>query len=295
MRPKILFSVLTGIVLLAACKQKTNYEADKSRSSAADTIGMADTTATKLVKTADINFKVKNVQQTGENISALTAGYNGMVMHHREGSVIERSQDIHISDDSVMRVSSISATAEMTVKIPSEKLDEFMNKVAHMGLYVNNRQMDIADKSLDYLANRLKLKNRQELVNQQKAGKVIIKDPSAVLNLKDDLVDEQIGNKSIDDKVKNSVVSLSFYQSNVIAKEVIANDDPSAYNLPFFKRLGLALANGWSIFMELILALANLWVFIAAGGLVWYLIIILYKPKKGIVTLPPPPFPPVVK
>ncbi len=50
---------------------------------------------------------------------------------------------------------------------------------------------------------------------------------------------------------------------------MVANDDPSSYQLPFFKRLGMAIVNGWLMFTELILGLANLWVFILAGIGVW--------------------------
>jgi len=232
----------------------------------------------KLVKTAAISFKVKNVQQTAEHITALTTSINGMVMHHQMGSAAERSQDVRISNDSVMRVTSFNTTADMTVKIPSEKLEAFMDEVGHMGIYVNDRNMDITDKSLDYLSSQLKLKSRMELVNQQKQGKVIIKNPEHVLNLKDDMIDQQIGNRQIDDAVKNSIVTLSFFQSNTINKEVIANDDPSAYNLPFFKRLGIALENGWALFVDMIIGMANIWVFILAGFGIW-MIIRFYKKK----------------
>ena len=138
--------------------------------------------------------------------------------------------------------------------------------------------MDITDKSLEYLSAQLKLKSRNELISQQKKGRIVIKDPAKVLNLKDDMIDQQINNREIDAAVKFSVVSLSFYESNTINKEVIANDDPSAYNLPFFKRLAMALENGWVLFVDLIVGITNLWVFIVAGiGVL--LIIRKYKGK----------------
>ncbi|MEO6851144.1 MAG: hypothetical protein ABI203_07525, partial [Mucilaginibacter sp.] len=61
----------------------------------------------------------------------------------------------------------------------------------------------------------------------------------------------------------------NFYQSDTILKETIANDDPSAYNIPIFQRLGLALANGWAIFMDMVVGLLNLWVFVLAGIALW--------------------------
>jgi hypothetical protein len=224
---------------------------------------------TRLVKTAEINFKVKNVQQTSENVAALTKFYEGMVMHHRIQSSAGQSRDVHISNDSTMRIAAFNTSAEMVVKVPSDKLEDFITKVSHMGIYVNISTMDIEDRTLDYLSARLKLQDRQELVSQQKQGKIRIKNPVDVLTLKDDMVDAQIGNLKTDEAVKLSTVNLNFYQSDTILKETIANDDPSVYNIPMFQRIGLAFASGWSIFMDLLVGLINLWVFILVGIAAW--------------------------
>ncbi len=270
MKNRSLVMMLTGIVLLGACKNKSSYESADAADSARMEDKIADTTLTaKLVKTADIRFKVKNVQQTGENISALATKYNGMVMHHNMTSTDEQTHDVRLSDDSIMRISAFNTSADMTVKIPTEKLDEFLTTVSHMGIHVNESKMDIEDKSLDYLAEKLKLKNRQEFIAQQKQGKIIVKDPNKVMDLKDDMVDEQIGNKRIDDEVKYSVISMSFYQSNTISKEIIVNDDTSTYNLPFFRQLGMAIQNGWFIFSEVIIGLVNVWAFVLCGIAIW--------------------------
>ena len=278
MKTKFLIPLLAGVGLFCACKGHSSggYEVvNNGTGSAAADSTKADSVAfskAKLVKTAVIRFKVKNVQQTAEHITSLATSINGMVMHHQMGSTAERSDNVRISDDSVMRVTSFNTTAEMTLKIPSVKLEEFLNQVGRMGIYVNDRSMDITDKSLDYLSAQLKLKSRTELIDQQKKGKIIIKKPEDVLNLKDDMIDQQIGNRQIDDAVKNSIVTLSFYQSNTINKEVIANDDPSAYKLPFFKRLGMAVESGWGLFVDVIIGLANVWVFLLAGIGVWMII-----------------------
>jgi len=130
---------LAGLAFLCACKGKSGSYEVVNNSSSADSVSSKDTVSTpKLVKTAGIHFKVKNVQQTAEYITALTTSINGMVIHHQMGSTAERSEDIRISNDSVMRVTAFNTTAEMTVKVPSSKLDEFLNQVGHMGIYVND-------------------------------------------------------------------------------------------------------------------------------------------------------------
>lgn len=276
MKTRFILVLLAGVALLAACKGRGGSEefTSSADTSMVVTRAISDTVAAiKLIKTADMRIKVKNVQQTCEDVSSLTNGYNGLVMRNRVNSYPVRSSDIRKNSDSIVRVTAISTVGEITVKIPTEKLEEFMNKVEKMGLYVNSRQMDITDKTLDYLSARMKLRNRAELISQQKAGKVVIKNPANVLQLKDDMVDQQIGNREIDDAVQNSVVSLGFYQSNIIYKETIADDDPSNYQLPFFSRLGNALSNGWLLFQNVLIGIGYLWVFVLlafAGVYIWY-------------------------
>jgi hypothetical protein len=199
-------------------------------------------------------------------------------MHHQMNSTIERSNDVQLSNDSVMRVTSLNTSVDITINVPSEKLEDFMNQVARMGLCVNMRKMDIEDHTLDYLSNRLKLNSREQLISQQKAGKVIIKNPANVMLLKDDMIDQQIDNNRINIAAKYSTVSLNLYQSNTISKEIIANDNPSSYHLPFFSAMLQALNNGWFIFKELLLGLTNL------CGLVVWLVIRKYKRKNVLVS-----------
>lgn len=276
MKTRMLLLFIAATALLAACKGKSSsgYEFinnKKSSSAAADSVAAIDTSkiTPKLIKTAEINFKVKNVQQVSENIATLTKQYGGMVIRHKIQSSAGQSRDVHISNDSIMRIAAFNTTADMTIKIPSDKLEDYMTKISHMAIYVNISLMNIEDRSLDYLSARLKLKDRQELVNQQKQGKIKIKTPADVLLLKDDMVDAQIDNLKTDEAVKYSVISLNFYQSDTILKENIANDDPSAYNIPMFQRLGLAFANGWFIFIDILVGLVNLWAFIVAGLAIW--------------------------
>lgn len=284
MKNKIANLLLAGVMLLAACKGSNRYESDNSTADSVSISTAENAGATpKIVKTAEIGFKVKNVQQSSDQIVSLTNTYKGSIVHRQLTSTVNNSNTVRLSEDSVMKVSAINTNCEMTAKIPSEKLDEYMNKVSAMGVYVSLRRMDMEDKTLDYLQSQLKVKGRREFLSQHQKGKVAIKNPADVLNLKDDLIDEQINNRRIDDEVKYSIVNLNFYQSNTILKEVVANDDPSAYNIPFFERLGLAFSQGWHIFKEFVLALANLWVFIIAGAIIWIAVRNIRKKRAPVL------------
>jgi len=283
MKTKFLIPLFAVLGLLCACKGKnSSYTADSTRETGLEKSKVvADTSQNgpKLVKTADIRFRVKNAQETADHIAALAENYKGMVVHHLMGSSAEHSQDIKISNDSTMRVTSFNTTVDMTVKIPPAKMEDFMNQVAHLGVYVNSLRMDVDDKTLDYLSTQMKLKNQKDLVAQQKYRKTDAKSADDLLAFKNNMVDQQIGNRKIEDSVKNSTVTLSFYQNNVIDRELIANDDFPSYQPSVFKRLWLALENGWELCADVFIALTNLWALILVGLLAW-LIYRIYKTKK---------------
>jgi len=273
MKKRILIPLLAGLALFCACKGRGKVESadtissanHKSLNSPADTVRIQP----KLVKTADMRFQVKSVQQATEQITALTANNNGTVVHHLMTSTAVDNVDNRKSDDSIMRVTVINSTAEMMIRIPPANMENFMNQVARLGIYVKTRKMDVSDKTLDYISTRLKLKNQNDLVSQQKNETVNKKDPDNLLAFKNNMVDQQINNRRTDDSVKNSTVVLSFYESNIINKKIIANNNLSAYTLSSYKRLGLSFENGWNVFIDVTVCIANFWVLIPLGIGVW--------------------------
>lgn len=279
MKAKILIP-LAGLALFCSCG-RGRYE-PVNNSSSADTIAAATDTAAvrKLIKTAAMDFKVRNVRLTTDSIEKLTTAWGGMTMHQQISSTPVSSHDFKLGSDSILRVTAYNTHAEMTVKIPVTKLPAFLSKVAALSIYVRSQSLDISDESLQYLSAQLKLKSRAEIIRQQKAGKIIIKNPADVLNLKDDMVDQQINNRAIDDDVKNSVVSLIFSQNNTIGKEVVANDEPENYAMPFFKRLGNAFADGVGLFQSLVILIADCWLVILVVIAGW---IAMRRLKKKIV------------
>ena len=279
MKIKILTPLLAGLALLCACKGKGGSAADstsvvrhqtyKEKAAAADTVQMS-----KLVKTADLQFKVKNVRQTSEHVASLTTSLNGSVIHHLISSKIEKEETIHVSNDSLMRVTLVGTEAEMTVKVPPARMEEFVIGVSKMGIYVDSLKMNVNDRSLAYLSTRLKLKNKEELIKESSA-----KSPEAVLNLKNEAVDKQIANLATVDSAKSSIISLRFYENNTITRELIANDDFSAYTPSFSKRLSMAMSGGWDAFEQLVLGLAYIWVLIPVAVVCWW-VHKHYKTKK---------------
>lgn len=99
--------------------------------------------------------------------------------------------------------------------------------------------------------------------------KPTVKSADALLALKDDKTDRQISNMRTDEAVKYSTVNLSFSQSAGINKQIVANPDLSAYNSSMGSRLWLSAINGWELFADIVIGIANLWVFMIIGLIGW--------------------------
>ncbi|MGO4875895.1 DUF4349 domain-containing protein [Pedobacter psychrotolerans] len=253
-----------------ANKNDQNVEAKES-------IMAVDSVATvaepKIIKTADMRFRVKNVQNIKEQLSQTIKAQGGTVAEFSIESIIQETQKVKQSVDSLKEITSYRTEGYLVANVPAEKLDDFTNTVAKMAVFVDNQSLKLDDQSLAYLGNRMKAGNRIEAANQM--NKVAGRKSTSVetsLNIKDDYVDKKLQNLSIDNRVRYSTITLQFYQDNTIKTTVVANDDIYDYKPAFGNRLWMGIINGWTIFKELIIGLANIWALILTGVAIFFLI-----------------------
>lgn len=227
----------------------------------------------KLVKTASINFKVKNVEQSIRSVSALAQKYDGMLTYQNMDAAEERRAELRLSADSLLVVSTTTPRAEITARIPSQNLEAFLFGVSDLGYYTGNSRLQVDDRSLAYLENVLKQKSRTETLAQLSVKKKKAVALTETIAVKDEAIEQQMANRTIDADVAYSTVSLALFQNPVIRKEVVADTYIDNYRLPFWQRLSNAVAYGWEAFLSFVIALAHLWMFLLVG----IAVLILYR------------------
>lgn len=266
------------------------YGCSNDRSSSTDAAGSTQELAAedslmseKIIKTADMKFRVKDVQKTKENLGEAIKGEGGTLANFSIQSQVQQSEKVSYSADSLLELTSYRTEGSITANIPTDKLDDFTNKVAKMAMFVDQQSLSMDDQSITYLANKLKNQNRTAAVQQldKNADKKSNSVKTAV-DLKDRAIDNKINNMLIDSKVNYSTITLNFYQDNTVQKLVVGNDRLQDYRPTFFKRLWLNVQNGWVIFMEVILAIANLWMLI----LILVIGYLAYKHFRKVKTTP---------
>ncbi|QXU40726.1 DUF4349 domain-containing protein [Pedobacter sp. D749] len=245
----------------------------------------ADSTAAeKIIKTADMRFRVKDVQNTKEQLSKTIRSEGGTVAEFSIESTIQETDKVKQSTDSLKEITSYRTQGYLVAKVPSEKLDEFTNTIARMAVFVDHQSMKMDDQSIVYLANKLKAQNRVDAI--EKINKVASKKSANVessLYIKDDYVDKKIENMQIDSRVKFSTITLNFYQDNTVKTMIVANDNLYDYRPAFVNRLWLGIVNGWTIFKEIIIAISNLWMLILVGFAVFFTIKYFIRRNKLIM------------
>ncbi|SDG23466.1 protein of unknown function [Pedobacter terrae] len=260
--------IAIAIVLTIFGCQKSNEKYASAETVVANEFKVpTDSTAVeKIIKTADMRFRVKNVQNAKEQLSRTIKAEGGTVAEFSIESTIQETDKVKQSTDSLKEITAYRTEGYLVAKVPSEKLDEFTNTIAKMAVFVDHQSMKLDDQSIAYLANKLKAQNRVDAI--EKINKVASKKSANVessLYIKDDYVDKKIENMQIDSRVKFSTIKLNFYQDNTVKTMIVANDNLYDYRPAFANRLWLGIVNGWTIFKEIIIAISNLWMLILVG------------------------------
>jgi hypothetical protein len=281
MKKYLIYCVFT-IAVFGCNKEKSDESATADVTEA--NLESPDTSLTeKIIKTADMRFRVKDVQQTKERLSSAIKAEGGTVAEFSIQSNVQKTEKVRYSADSLLELTAYRTDGYITAKVPSDKLDEFTNKIAGMAVFIDQQSMKLDDQSIAYLANQLKNRNRVEAVAQlNKHASKKSNNVETSLSLKDDYVDKKIENLIIDNKVKFSNITLNFYQDNTVKRIVVENDNLSDYRPGFFKRLLLSIDSGWTIFKEFLLILTNLWVLFVLGILAYW-IFKYYGRKKAAI------------
>lgn len=273
---------LALMATLWACKNQKNGEIAPTSE-----IESVTDSAAKIIKTADMRFRVKNVQQTKEELSKRIKEKGGSIVEFSIQSNLIETAKIKQSTDSLKEITAYQTEGYLVAKVPADMLDEFTNTAAKMAIFVNNSHMKMDDQSIAYLNNKLKVENRVEAV--QHLNKVATKkspNVESALMIKDDVVDRKIENLVINERVKYSTITLNFYQDNTVKTMVVANDQVSDFKPNFGSRLWLNLINGWSLFKEIILAMANLWMLFVLGIGVFFALRYYAKKSKKVAVRP---------
>lgn len=253
-----------------------NYSPETYISSSAAVENPNDTTR-KMIRTAEIKFKVKDVIKATYDIENTVVKNDGFVENTKLKSEIKYTQETCLKEDSILVTTYYSVLNTLVLRVPNVKLDTTLREIAQLIDFMDYRIIDAKDVTLDLLSKKLE-KIRLELYNSRLSNAIDSKGKRLddVTDAENNLLHKQaqadeakLANLQILDKIKYSTITLSLYQNQSIKYEVIAKAKTiKTYSTPFGTRFIDAWKFGWTIIVEFFLFLINIWSIILIAVLV---------------------------
>ena len=257
--------------------EESNHSPESYISSSAALENPSDTTR-RMIRTANIKFKVKDVIQATYSIENIVVKHNGFVENTNLTSQINRTKETPIKEDSTLLTTYYTVLNSLILRVPNTQLDATLKEIAQFVEFMDYRVINARDVTLDLLSKRLE-QNRlarydsrmtNAIDNQGKRLNDVSSAEDNLLRRQVQADEAKLANLQTLDKIKFSTITLSLYQNQSIKYEVIAKEKTiKPYSTPFGTRFIDALKFGWTIIVEFFLFLVNIWSIILIGALVF--------------------------
>lgn len=240
-------------------------------------------TLRKFIRTADLNFKVKNVYNATHKIEDLTKSFGGFVTESALSNDIRSANTKEISNDSSVVISEYTITSNLTLRVPQNNLDTFLRSLTPLVEFINKRIVTANDIHIDILKTQLEQLRNQNFADETSQIKTKSTNTRlAALRAQADADAAKIDRLIMFDQIEYSTVNISIYQDSQIRYDMIANQDTKRFEPSFGYRLMESLKIGFVIIEELFLFAIKLWGLVVFGFGIFFLVMFIYrKTKKG--------------
>ena len=208
----------------------------------------------KIIKTGNISFKSKNLNDTKQKIDILVKKVNGYYS----------SESFNKSD--------YRNDYNLDIRIPSDNFDNFIKGLNSLEGNITSQNFSANDVTSEYLDFDMRLSNKTAYLEKYKYILKQARTFSEILEVEDKIrvIEEEIESvkgrlKYLSDQVSLSTLNLNIYQEF---------DSPEKPANSFFERLWSSFVKGWKALAEFVLLLIVLWPFFIIGIVVFF---IFYK------------------
>jgi hypothetical protein len=208
----------------------------------------------KIIWRGNLELQVKDVDKTTTAINEIATKYGAFVA----GMDLTRT-NYNISN-------------QITVRVNSASFFDLIDEIKEKAMYVRKVSIssnDVTEEYLDIesrLQTKKKVRDRYIDLLQNRTGKVsdIIEAEEAIRKITEEIEAQEGRLRYLNDRIKLSTVNLLIFQ------KVEYQAEPTVFKKSFLDKAQDALSNGWSIFVNLVLALLNIWpLIVLAFVVVW--------------------------
>lgn len=276
---------LSAVLLLGiySCKKgeaTSSYEATPdSAAITSDSVSSAASMQVKdkqFIKTADVNMEVKDVYNTTISIEKSAQDLGGFVTKSNLQSNVVSEDTYNTSDNEAMLIKKYKTENTIQVRVPTDKLGEFLTFVNTNKLFLNSRSINAEDVTAHIKYSELEAKRNQK--TSENIDKIKVNKDKVALD--DENMSEgnlqKLSTMNVADNLKYSTVDIYIKEPKLrIAEIAITNtnsiDSKYRYNFMYDAKDGFVY--GFYLIQRIIIALINIWpIVLIAGGLIYFFI-----------------------
>lgn len=222
----------------------------------------------EFVRTADMQFKVKDVKTATFDIERIVSDNKGYVVSSILESTVNYKNSIRTSKDSMTDIINYSVHNDIIIRVPNQELDKTLSEVATHIDYLDFRKLKADDVTKQYVSSKLtenRFNHHKERVEQQidTKGKKLNQTVEAENGLleKQTWADEsKLNTMELKHDIAFSTITIAIYQKETTKKEAYAYSFSSEpYQPGFGTKFIESVSDGASIFAEILLFFVKLW------------------------------------
>ena len=279
---KIVFS-LVFLVIIASCAKKIeaegtyedldlkSLESEAVADSTTAPISMAasqEVEGKKFVRKADVNMEVSDVYQATIYIENTLKEMGGFVTLSNYRSEVLEEKVFPQSDEKSMLVREYITKNQMQVRVPTEKLSDFLKQLNDKNIFLRERIITAEDVSTNIKMAELEKQRMAKHKAQLSQQTNTIKNAEAVNENERELNYQKINDLNLADELKYSTVEIYLSEpKSKISQVEIPNTKSlkNKYQGGFGYSIKEAFANGFYGFQQFLILVAHAWMFILAG------------------------------
>ncbi len=140
-----LFSCAKSDAERASIDVATDYAATSESSDSISSVATMQVEGKQFIKSADVNMEVKDVYEATISIEQSLQKLGGFVTSSRLNTQVIDEETFNTSDENATLVRKFQTENAMQVRIPTEKLGEFLTFVNDKKLFLNTRNITASD------------------------------------------------------------------------------------------------------------------------------------------------------
>lgn len=239
--------------------------------------------ARKIIHTMNVKFRTKDVQRSVAAIEYFANSNNGIVAASNTTNQTTNNKSVKYRSDSLRNAHVYTTIAQMTVRVPVDKLDTLTGLLNGLSEFTDYRKLNRQDVTFNLIANDLKTKadkKTDDLINKNATAKNIGKTIDYTDRIAQRDAERSLRNMELLDEVKYATVNLELYQPERVVTFVIQDVDGQIHKT-YGERVNTSLAWSFDLIKAVSLAVIALW----PVWLVAAIIALIVRRRKKLISL----------